>query len=180
MKKNTIQFNLKSMFRILMLAILTGFVSGLNAQCDTQISDPDGDGKDYVCAGSITSYTATRDSATLNSVFSWALSGGGTIVSVVNNSTTSTVSIQWNNTPATGPFCLTLTEHDAVNVCTGSDKLYVYIETENLVMACNPLVLVSLDNNCQATITGDMILEAPLYPNSSYSVTVLLSSQATS
>lgn len=139
------------------------------AQCDTKISDPDNDKKDYVCAKSTVTYQAVRTGTSLGSTISWTLSGGGSILSNSENGITATVTIRWDSLPGAGPFCLTMTE---VNGCTGTDKMLIYIEKQNLVMACNDLVLVALDNYCRDTITGDMLLEAPLYPNDSYTVTV--------
>lgn len=43
----------------------------------------------------------------------------------------------------------------------------------NTTMACNDGLQVSLDENCQAVITPDMILEDPLYDNSAYTVEVM-------
>ena len=145
--------------------------NNLNAQCETKISDTDNDKRDYVCAESIITYQAVRSGLSLGSTISWSLSGGGTIIATsgLNSGTIATVTIQWDSLPGSGPYCLTLTE---TNGCTGSDKMLIYIEKQNLVMACNDLVLVALDNYCRDTITGDMILEAPLYPDESYTVTV--------
>jgi len=168
--RNYLQNQLKKMYKgiaVLLMISLTG--AALNAQCNTKITDPDHDGKDYVCAGSTTQYQAVRDSAAIADTLSWALSAGGTIISVTDDDTVSTVTILWNDDPDTGPYCLTLTEH---NGCTGSDKMYIYIEKNNLNLACNDLVLVALDNNCRDTIGADKILEAPLYPDDSYTTTV--------
>ena len=43
----------------------------------------------------------------------------------------------------------------------------------NTTMACNDGIQVSLDENCQAVITADMIIEDPLYDNSAYTVQVM-------
>ncbi|HHH55345.1 MAG TPA: hypothetical protein ENK91_16930, partial [Bacteroidetes bacterium] len=167
--KNNLQ-NLIAKLLITGIFIFLPFaISTLYAQCDTKISDPNNDGKDYVCASSITSYQAVRDAGSVGDTLSWSLSGGGTILSVTDDGTTSEITIQWDNTPDTGYFCLTLTEH---NVCVGSDKMNIYIEKSNLNLACNDLVLVALDNNCRDTIGADKILEAPLYPDDSYTTTV--------
>lgn len=42
----------------------------------------------------------------------------------------------------------------------------------NITMACNDLVQVSLDENCQAIILPDMLLEDAIYPDDEYTVTV--------
>ena len=168
--RNYIQNQINKVFRsTIVMILLMVTVSALNAQCDTKISDPDNNGKDYVCGSTTTQYQAVRDLASVGDTLDWTLSGGGTIVSVTDDDTTSTVTIQWADIPDSGPYCLTLTEH---NGCTGSDKIYVYIEKNNLNLACNDLVLVALDNNCRDTIGADKILEAPLYPDDSYTTTV--------
>ncbi len=168
--RNYLQNQLKEMFKsILVLLILLLAGTAINAQCNTKITDLNHDGKDYVCGGTTTQYQAVRDSASVGDTLSWALSAGGTIISVTDDDTVSTVTIQWDDNPDSGPYCLTLTEH---NGCTGSDKLNIYIEKDNLNLACNDLVLVALDNNCRDTIGADKILEAPLYPDDSYTTTV--------
>ncbi len=43
----------------------------------------------------------------------------------------------------------------------------------NITMSCNDLVQVSLDENCEAVIAPDMILESPDYDDSEYSVVVM-------
>ena len=43
----------------------------------------------------------------------------------------------------------------------------------NTTMACNDGLQVSLDDNCEALITPDMILEDPAYDNSAYTVNVM-------
>lgn len=42
----------------------------------------------------------------------------------------------------------------------------------NTVMACNDGIQVSLDENCSATITADMMMEEPEYPESAYEITL--------
>jgi len=43
----------------------------------------------------------------------------------------------------------------------------------NITMACNDGLQVSLDDNCQAEITPDMMLESPVYGPDAYSVELL-------
>ena len=43
----------------------------------------------------------------------------------------------------------------------------------NTTMACNDGLQVSLDDNCEAVITPDMILEDPEYDDSDYTVEVM-------
>ena len=168
--KNYLQNQLKEMYKsILLLFVVLLSFNGMNAQCNTKITDLDHNGRDYVCGGTTTQYQAIRDIASVADTLDWSLSGGGTILSVSDDDTVSTVTIQWDDLPDSGPYCLTLTEH---NGCTGSDKMYIYIEKDNLNLACNDLVLVALDNNCHDTIGADKILEAPLYPDDSYTTTV--------
>ncbi len=167
--KNYLQ-NISKVFKsTLTLIVFSLFAISMQAQCDTKISDAENDGKDYVCAESTTDYQAIR-SAVTGSTISWTLCGGGTILNTTDDNTTSSVSIQWDSLPGTGPYCLKMTETNAG--CTNTEILDIYIEKSNLVMACNTLVLVALDNNCRDTIGADQIIEAPLYPDPSYDVTV--------
>ncbi|MGE5355852.1 MAG: T9SS type A sorting domain-containing protein [Deltaproteobacteria bacterium] len=171
--KNYLQKSkLATFLKLFAIGLSLVFVTDLSAQCNTKISDPDKDKKDYVCAKSTTTYQAVRTGLSLGSTISWTLSGGGTIIATsgLTSGTTATVTVRWDSLPGAGPFCLTMTETNTT--CTGSDKLYVYIERQNLVMACNDLVLIALDNFCRDTVSADEILEAPLYPNDSYTVTL--------
>lgn len=166
--KNYLQFIMKRVYKTtLTIVVLFAIATTIKAQCDTKITDLDGDGKDYVCAGSTSYYEAVRNAASIGSSISWSLTGGGNIVASSTNGTTDEITIVWDSIPDSGPYYLTLTE---TNGCTGNDVLEIYMEKVNLNMACNDLVLIALDNNCRDTITPDEILEAQLYPDNSYSV----------
>ncbi len=170
MKRKIQNLTIKALFNFILLSALLISYQNLNAQCTTKITDLDKDGKDYVCAQSTTTYQAVRDAGSLGSTLSWALNSGGTIISNTDNGITAAVTIKWDSLPGTGPYCLTLTETNTG--CSGADKLIVYQEKKNLVMACNDLVLIALDNYCRDTVYADELLEAPLYPNDSYTVTI--------
>lgn len=129
-----------------------------------QVCDPDLEGDAYVCPSTISVYTAVRGTA--GTTLSWSLSGGGTILSVDNDNTEAT--IEWDDVPG-GPFQVTVTEQ-SVGVCSETVQFEVVIESDNISMACNDLVYVALDENCEAEITPDMILEDPLYGDESYTL----------
>ncbi len=167
--KNYLQNKSKVFKSALTLIVFSLFVISMQAQCDTKITDADHDGKDYVCAESTTYYQAIRSAAT-GSTITWTLCGGGTIQSTNDDNIISNVSIQWDSLPGTGPYCIKMTETNGN--CSNTEILDVYIEQNNLVMACNRLVLVALDNNCRDTIGADQIIEAPLYPDESYNVDI--------
>ncbi|HEB62814.1 MAG TPA: hypothetical protein ENI82_06650, partial [Bacteroidetes bacterium] len=90
--RNYLQNQINEMYKsilILLMLLLAGI--SVNAQCNTKITDPDQNGKDYVCAGSTTQYQAVRDLSSTGDTLSWSLSSGGTIISANDNGTTSTV-----------------------------------------------------------------------------------------
>jgi len=129
----------------------------------TQQCDPVVDGDAFVCPSSVDVYVATRGEAGSN--LSWSLSGGGTIVSLDNNNTEAT--INWGDVSG-GPFVITVTE-SSIN-CSETTQFQVGIESMNISLACNDLVYVALNENCEAEITPDMILEDPLYDDDSYTL----------
>lgn len=51
------------------------------------------------------------------------------------------------------------------------------VNCEELTLACNDLVYISLDENCQQEITPDVLLEAPAYEDDVYTVTVMHNNQ---
>ena len=134
-------------------------------QLTAQTCGPTVTGDDFVCPAQTEVYTAVRGEA--GSTLSWNLSGGGTIVGLANNNTEAT--IEWNDlTTGGGPFFLTVTESSAA--CSETLVYAITIESENIYLACNDLVYVALDENCQAVITPDMILEDPQYEDDSYTI----------
>jgi hypothetical protein len=129
-----------------------------------QTCNPVLDGNFYVCPASVETYTATRGE--VGSTLTWTLSGGGTILNILNNDTEAI--IEWSDVPG-GPYTLTVTESSPF--CTVSISTDIVIMSEDIgSMACNNLVNVALDQNCQAVITPDMILEAPQYGDEYYTV----------
>jgi hypothetical protein len=140
---------------ILMMLASSGLYS---QQCDPVV-----DGDAFVCPSTESVYIVTRGEA--GSTLSWSLSGGGTIVSLENDNTTAT--IQWSDVSG-GPFLITVTE--ASLNCSETVQFEVGIEELDVTLACNDLVNVALDENCQAEITADMILEDPDYDNDSYTL----------
>lgn len=86
-------------------------------------------------------------------------SGGGTI----NSTTATSVNITWGTTP--GTYYVAATD-GVVNLLRR-----VWIEGD-WALACDDLVNVSVDENCTALITPNVILEGNRYPEDSYVVTV--------
>ena len=173
--KNYLQFQFKDVYRILLsITVLFMLTTVASAQCNTKITDPNGDddNKDFICGETVSQYYAVRDTACVGDTIKWSLSGGGTIVKVEDDDTVSVATVHWDDNPAgSGPYVLNITETDTNNNVTGYN-LFVYAEVDNLVMACNDLVLVALDNNCHDTIGADKMIEDPKYPDDSYTVTV--------
>lgn len=121
------------------------------------------EGDEFVCPSEISVYQVTR--GVPGSTLNWAVWGGGVITSLTNSDTRATV--QWGPNSG-GPFRLVVTETDGN--CLTTREINVVIESTTISLVCNDQVNVPLDQNCTALITPDMILEAPLYEDDSYSI----------
>ncbi len=146
----------------LFIFLFAGMNGVLNAQdeCGTSL-----EGDLYVCPSETSVYQVTRGIP--GSTLYWSLWGGGVITTLENNSATATV--QWGPNSG-GPFRLVVTETDGV--CVTTIELNVVIESMSISLVCNDQVNVALDQDCRALITPDMILEAPLYEDDSYQITL--------
>lgn len=51
------------------------------------------------------------------------------------------------------------------------------IDCEDVTLACNSLVYISLDDDCEVTVLPDMILESPEFEDDAYTVTLRLDNQ---
>ncbi len=144
-------FGLKS----LVFAFLCIFASASAVNAQSLIANSPTDTS--VCAGA-TSVVYSVSPATGIWIFSLP-NGGGTIVS----STATSVTVNWGT--VAGTFY--------VSASNGVNTLQrrVWIEGD-LALACDDLVNVSVDENCQALITPTVILEGNKYPDDSYVVTV--------
>ncbi len=111
-------------------------------------------GDTSVCPGATVSYNFAGGP--------WVVTvlGGGTLVPV---GPTNNFTINWGQVP--GSFLIRL--------ISGPTTIYqnVYVEGD-VALACDDLVNVSLNGNCQALITPGVVLEGGLYPDDSYQVTV--------
>lgn len=113
-------------------------------------------GDTSVCPGQVATYNFSGGPWTVTVL------GGGTLTPVplgpVNSFT-----VTWGQFP--GSFLIRL--NDGVNT------IYQSVAVEgDFAMACDDLVNVSLDGNCQALITPKIMLEGNKYPDDSYIVTV--------
>ncbi|HAQ38622.1 MAG TPA: T9SS type A sorting domain-containing protein [Saprospiraceae bacterium] len=145
----------------LIFILLSFYNTGISQDdCGTEL-----EGSTFVCPSEISVYQATRGIA--GSTLNWAVWGGGVITSLTNDNTTATV--QWGNNSG-GPFRLVLTESDGT--CLTTIEMLVVVENTNITLVCNDQVNVPLDQDCRALITPDMVLEAPLYEDDSYQITL--------
>jgi hypothetical protein len=135
----------------------------ISSKASAQLCDPVVDGDAFVCPSTLNTYVATRGE--VGSTLSWTLSGGGSILALENDNTEA--SIEWSDV-AGGPYYLIVTE--STSTCSETFVFEVVIESESISLACNDMVNVALDENCEAEITPDMLLEDPQYGPDSYTV----------
>ena len=77
--------------------------------------------------------------------------------------------------PAITPTTITFDYAQLSATCGGGASCDLAVNTEaDLTLACNDLVHISMDENCRAILTADMLLEGETLPNSSYVVTVYM------
>jgi hypothetical protein len=113
-------------------------------------------------------FLCTLESATYQvdfnagSTYAWTLSSGGTFNTPTN---TNVVGVDWVfDTP--GPHDLSVTETSTYG-CVISDVLSLSQE-DTIALACNDFVQVSLNADCNGTLTPDMFLEDPQFEDESY------------
>ncbi|MBK8483988.1 MAG: T9SS type A sorting domain-containing protein [Saprospiraceae bacterium] len=113
-------------------------------------------GDTSVCPNTVVTYNFSAGPWTITVL------GGGSL-SPVPGGPVNSFTIAWGNVP--GSFLIRL-----VN---GGTTIFqnVYVEGD-IAMACDDLVNVSLNGNCQALITPGVLLEGNVYPDDSYVVTV--------
>ena len=121
------------------------------------------EGRAFVCSDSELTYSVED---VVGENYSWALSGGGTIIS---GGSTNEVFVRWTADENQGPFTLTLNSTSGVV----DYSLELIIFTEQVIgLACNNQIQVSLDLNCSLALTPEMILEDMDYDNDSYEITL--------
>lgn len=123
-------------------------------------------GNHYVCPKSTETYSLVPNQG---STYLWSLNSGGGILSQNG----ATARVEWGTGQGTGPHILRVEETDVQNLVT-IDTFHVYIK--NVVLACNDTVQVSLDENGEAWVFPDMILEGSY--NTFQGFTVSLKDQA--
>lgn len=103
----------------------------------------------------------------------WGLSGGGSFLGSSVN--TRTVTVDWGN--AVGNYFLSVSgtarayPGQTSGFCNFSDQDTVAIVDEEPVpLACNNLVHLSMNGRCELMVLPDMVLEAPVYDESSYNI----------
>ncbi len=119
-------------------------------------------GENMVCPETAVTYAVTDNGNT----YDWDVSEAGTVTADNGSS----ITVEWGS-DSNGPHTISVTETTS-DGCSGTASLEVTVEADG-VLVCNDLVQVSLDENCQAAIMPDMILEGDaLYPNDSYQLTL--------
>ena len=104
----------------------------------------------------------------------WSISGGSNFI-LGSSINTNRVTVDWGNT--LGDFNISVTGTARAFVgqtsgfCNFSDLDTVSVVDEDPVpLACNNVVNVSMNGRCELSITPDMVLEAPVYDESSYDI----------
>lgn len=106
-------------------------------------------GNTAVCEDASEIYTTASHTG---STYAWSVLSGG----VLQSTNGATATIKWVGTPGSGPHSVIVKETD-LNGCMKSDTLLVTIRTT--VVTCDDDIQVSLNSNCEATVTVGMLLE---------------------
>ncbi len=120
-----------------------------------------------VCMGSIESYLLSMLSATN---ITWDLTGG----TIISGQNTASIIVHWD-AALVGTYELAYKAFGPAfpgqlsGACDISDSVPIDVMSEEpIAIACNNLVNVSLNGNCDLSITADMILEGMQFSNMSY------------
>ena len=132
------------------------FVLGVGA---CTYPDPQIAGDHFVCEEQTLDYSVTGQAG---SSYLWSLSSGGAITSPTDESE---VTIAWNADDP-GPHSLYVTE-TASNGCVVTENISIGIE-DTIALACNNMVQVSLNSDCEGVLTADMFLEDMQFEDDSY------------
>lgn len=158
--------------RIFIYASLAFIGSIMPLQLYSQfVCDPQIDGLEYVCGGEEAGYMDIGSSQPYPATNKeWTLSGGGTIIGPdVGNA----ITIRWGNTPGIYSVILNNSLTDPGVECDESDTLMVMVaSTQAPQMNCNDTVQLSLDLDCEAVVSPDMILEGNVLPGDAYDVVI--------
>ena len=114
-------------------------------------------GDTSVCPGEIVTYTFA-DCPAPNAAYTFTVFGG----TIVGSNVGCAVTVAWNTTP--GNFM--------IQVVGGATPRFQNVRIEGVAnMSCDDLVNVSLNGNCTALITPEIVLEGEAYDSYSYVVT---------
>ncbi len=115
-------------------------------------------GDTSVCQEAVETYSIV--SPVGGNTYTWSVLGGS-FVGGVNTGTS--VDVEWGTMG--GTFTITAVDNSG-------DVCFIDVEVEeDLSLACNDYVQITMDENCEAQLVADMLLEGELYPNDSYTVT---------
>lgn len=123
---------------------------------------PDISGKRFACPNSTTQYQTPNMQG---NTYTWSLNAGGTITAQNGNVCT----VAWTGPQGGGPYILRVEEMDP-NGGTATDTFHVYIQ--NINMACNDTIQLSLDEFGNAVVQPDQILEGTYIDFSGFTVSI--------
>jgi uncharacterized repeat protein (TIGR01451 family) len=117
-----------------------------------------------VCSGQTVRYEVKK---VPNASYSWTLSGGGTILT---NPSSNAVDVIWTGNVGS-TYTLTI-DVDLPGACYNPIELPVTIGSSSGPVSCIGSLQVSLDKNCEATVTPQMVLIGGPYDYTSYAVMI--------
>lgn len=133
-----------------------------NILCAFPSSEISGD--NAACGAEVISYTATNIDASFT--YQWNVLSGGVIQSVNN---LETVAVLWDDVPGeNGALSLTVSGPTG---CSSTSFLSVDFE-DDINLACNNLVHISINDACSAELSPDDVLENMQYNDDSYELIV--------
>ena len=106
-------------------------------------------GNDFVCPGETSVFSLAND---FGNEATWTVSGGGNIVTQDDLS----VTVKWTAAEGTGPYNIAVVE-TTVDGCETAAILPVNVK--NTSLNCNDRIQISLDENGEAKVTPDQVLE---------------------
>ena len=136
-------------------------------------------GDDGNCIGARETYTIGATATQLSGV-TWTIATVSgpvmpTTPPAIPGNSVNKQTIQWPST--SGVYDLTVAGNFTIpgtnNTCAFTNTMRVYIVSQPVVaMACNDLVQLSMNPNCQLTFTADQFLEDQVYPDHSYDIII--------
>ncbi len=123
------------------------------------------EGDDAICGPEVETYIASNIDASFT--YSWDVIENGTIIGA---SDAESVEIEWDDIPGSGGS-LSLTVAGPTG-CSSTSFLVVEFE-DDINLACNNLVHISINNMCDVNISVDDVLENMQYNDESYELTIM-------